>query len=147
MVDRQHIARILRLNGVTVDTPYAEIRSVLQKSCLSETDIALFNETSATVESVPREKTKVPETVSKKNINSVLKTDTALKPEHVRALLGIDMHISSMCTQNMSVYKNQGVSFLQVFAIIVLSLLFGGGALLGFMWHLEIGMFHVASMR
>ena len=145
MVDRQHIERVLRLNGVTVDTSPEELQSVLKKAGLTDEDISNFTKNKAPL---PQAQDRKPvEELPKKNISSVLKTDSALKPEHVRALLGIDMHISSMYTQNVSVYKNQGVSFLQIFTIIVLSLVFGGGALIGFMWHLEIGMFHVASMR
>lgn len=133
MIDRRHIEKILRINGLPATAEDEEIRSVLISARWEESDI----ETALTV---LRENLNTgAEHVD--TLHNVFNSDTRLSPESIQSLLGIEVEMNS---RQLASFKDskQSVSFWQIFSIIIYATILAFSSILMVMYIQNFGFFH-----
>ncbi len=133
MLNKHHIEKILKLNGVEPSSPDGDIKSVLLRARWKEDDIE-------TALVVLRENK---ETMERKidTLHRVFHSDDHLEPEMVSSLLGVDI------TENLRNHKiryeqSQANMAHATIGIITVSLVICCSLLLLSMWMWKIGPFH-----
>lgn len=138
MLERSQVEQFLKLNGVPVTAPDEAIKSVLLQARWGEKDV----ETALLIlrENINSHQTHVD------SLRKVFQTDTALKPENITALLGIDVFVSKDSIEKRGQKRNRSMTLLQGIQMIFLSLVLSGSFIFGAMWYMQIGIFHI-TMR
>jgi hypothetical protein len=131
MMNRSQIEAILKINGVSPTSPEEQIRSVLMSARYNkdEVDTALM---------VLRENTSTKK-IRVDGLHKVFRSDEALAPNEISALLGIDVDpdvLSEVETRTQDTTTIQNV-LVTIFAILVA---IGGLAI--YMYLNRIGIFH-----
>ena len=133
MINREHIEKILSINGLGTTSPDEEIRSVLISAKWHQEDV----ETALTV---LRENSSTGAS-HVDTLHNVFLSDNRLSPEAIQALLGIELEISSSDLKNMSVGR-QSISFWQVMSIVMYATILAFGSILVVMYIQNFGIFH-----
>ncbi|MCA9361230.1 hypothetical protein KC845_01590 [Candidatus Kaiserbacteria bacterium] len=137
MLDRTHVEKMLRLNGVSPTAPDEEIKSVLISASWHLDDVK-------TAIMVLRENTESKES-RVDTFNKVFRKDEHLKPEMVSSLLGIEMNIDPESVETRR--KNKGVlNIYEVVRLVVFSVVLSMLAILFAMWYFQVGFFHFTSV-
>ncbi len=134
MLKREHIERLLALNGVTPTASDEEIKSLLLGARWTKDDVE-----AAVI--VLRENT----TTHEKHVDSlhkVFQSDDRLRPDVVASLLGVHMDVSAADISRVRKRKRGSVSLQQSVSIALLAIVLATGFVLFSMWHLEVGIFH-----
>lgn len=135
MIQREHIEKFLKLNGVDMSSPDEEIKSVLLSARWHKEDVE-------TALLVLRENTKSHET-HVESLHRVFRSDERLKPETISALLGIDVDIpDDDVNPNSFVRRYHIMSPSQIMQIGLVSLSVSVIFVMASMWYLEMGIFH-----
>ena len=135
MIDRNHIERILRINGITPSQPDDIIRSVLLSARYNneEVDTALM----VLRENVATKKIRV------EGLHKVFRTDESLQPDEISELLGIDVDISRYSPEVVESRQSNLSTFIIIWiASVVIAVV---GVLL-FMHMNSIGPFHPGAL-
>lgn len=133
MIDRTHIEKILKINGLAPTAADEEIRSVLVSAKWHKDDV----ETALTV---LRENVKTHQTRTD-TLHNVFLTDEKLSPEAIESLLGIEVEISSA---DLKTLKNsrRHINTWQILTIAGYALGFALVSLAALMYWMQIGIFH-----
>lgn len=134
MLQKKDIETILKINGVSVVAPDEEIRSVLLSARYNneEVDTAIM---------VLRENIKTHQT-RVDGLHKIFRSDEALKPAEISALLGIDVQIDEI---NIRKERERETSFLQSSIVAVVATFFALMGVIIAMYVYEVGIFHPAS--
>ena len=135
MLERAHIEKLLKLNGVSVTAPDEEIKSVLVSARWHKNDVE-------TALLVLRENTKSHET-HVDSMHKIFRSDEHLKPETISALLGVDVTVSGDDVELHRRYAKSMVSAQQMMQIGIVSLVLSLIFVFASMWYLEMGVFHI----
>ncbi len=138
MFDRDHITKILKINGIELDAPDEEIKSILVSANWHHDDVE-------TALMVLRENTVSHET-HVDTLHKIFRSDERLKPETISSLLGIDMDISSKDIELKRKLAKGRFTMGLVVQIFLVSLFFAVVIMLSSMWLLEFGIFHQTVM-
>jgi len=138
MLERDHIEKLLKLNGVAVTAPDEEIKSVLLSARWHKNDVE-------TALLVLRENTKSHET-HVDSLHRIFSSDEHLQPETISALLGVDVTISNADLDERKRYSRNAISPQQMMQIGIMSLILSLIFVFASMWYLEMGVFHI-TMR
>jgi hypothetical protein len=134
MFQRDHVEKLLRLNGVASTSSDEEIKSILISAQWHKDDVE-----AAVL--VLREN-KVDHQTHVDSIHKVFRSDERLRPETISSLLGIDMEITSNDI-SLSRKRNSGaMTPIQVMQIVIISLVLSLIFVFTAMWYLRMGMFH-----
>jgi len=133
MIDREHIEKILKINGLSPTSADEEIRSVLISAKWHKEDV----ETALTVlrENINTHESRVD------TLHNVFLTDRRLSPEAIESLLGIDVEIDSQELESLRESRRH-ISFWQVLSIIGYATLLAFGSILVIMYVQNFGVFH-----
>lgn len=133
MIDRKHIERILKLNGLTPTAADEEIRSVLISARWNKEDV----ETAITVlrENTTTHKSRVD------TLHDVFLTDNRLSPEAIHSLLGIDIQVDSSELETLRSSRRNLYRW-QIVSIFIIAVLIAATAILGMMYAQGFGVFH-----
>lgn len=133
MIDRNHIERILRLNGLNPTAPDEEIRSVLISAKWHKDDV----ETALTVlrENMNTHKSHV------ETLHNVFLTDKRLSPEAIQSLLGINVEMNSAQLESMRESRRH-MSLWQAFSIMFYATILALTFILVIMYVQHFGVFH-----
>ncbi len=135
MLERAHIEKLLKMNGVEPTAPDEEIKSVLVSARWHKNDVE-------TALLVLRENTKNHET-HVDSLHKVFRSDDYLKPETISALLGIDVDISKDALTGGKKRGRPSISAGQMMQIGLVSLSVSLIFVLASMWYLQMGIFHI----
>ena len=138
MLEREHIEKLLKLNGVSVTAPDEEIKSVLLSARWHKNDVE-------TALLVLREN-KISHETHVDSLHKIFSTDEHLQPETISALLGVDVSISNEDLDLRKRYSKNAIAPQQMMQIGVVSLVLSLIFVFASMWYLEMGVFHV-TMR
>ena len=138
MFDRDHITKILKINGIELDAPDEEIKSILVSANWHHDDVE-------TALMVLRENTVSHET-HVDTLHKIFRSDERLKPETISSLLGIDMDISSKDIELKRKLAKGRFTMGLVVQIFLVSLFFAVVIMLSSMWLIEFGIFHQTVM-
>lgn len=132
MIDRRHIEQILKLNGLTPDSPDEEIKSLLISARWHEDDV----ETALVVlrEDV-KDKTQHIDT-----LHRVFRSDQGLNPDTLNAILGIDVEVQSVTSEHRKSLERSYKR--QLLSIAIISVVFSAAFLVALMWFAKVGFFH-----
>ena len=132
MIDRNHIEKILEINGMSVAEPDDTIRSVLLSARYDkdEIDTALM---------VLREDA-VTKQIRVEGLHKVFRSDEALRPQEISALLGVDVDASRFNPVNSELTPKVGAA--TFFGIWIFSVLLAVCGILLYMHMNSIGFFH-----
>lgn len=134
MFQRDHIERLLKLNGVSTTDSDEEIKSVLISAQWHKDDVeAAFL---VLRENVNDHKTHVD------SLHKIFRSDERLRPETISSLLGIDMDITSKDIERRHKIDNGTMTASQVMQISLVSLGLSLIFVFAAMWYLQIGLFH-----
>ena len=136
MIDRQHIERILRMNGLTETAADEEIKALLLSAKWKQDDV----ETALTV---LRENKETHEERVETSHN-IFRSDTRLQPESIQSLLGIDVGITSDEIENIRSAR-QHISIAQAATILFFAMMFALVCMFAFMWYHQMGIFFSIS--
>ena len=134
MFKKEHIEKMLRLNGVSLDDPDDVIKSVLISAQWHEDDVE-----AAVL--VLRENKDSHET-HVDSLHKVFRSDERLRPETISSLLGIEMDLSSKDIEVRRKRVHQPLMPSQVLVMAVISLVLSLIFVFAAMWYLETGLFH-----
>lgn len=134
MLSREHITKLLSLNGISPDAPDEEIKSLLLSAHWHEDDIE-------TAVMVLRENKDTHETRVDTSRN-VFSNEDRLNPETVSALLGVNMELSSEDIKQQVRYKQGAWPLSLVVTMLLVALMFAVGVVGFSMWYLRVGAFH-----
>lgn len=134
MFKKEHIEKMLRLNGVSLDDPDDVIKSVLISAQWHEDDVE-----AAVL--VLRENKDSHET-HVDSLHKVFRSDERLRPETISSLLGIEMDLSSKDIEVRRKRLHQALMPSQVLVMAVISLVLSLIFVFAAMWYLETGLFH-----
>lgn len=133
MIDRKHVEKILKVNGLTPTAEDEEIRSILISAKWNKDDV----ETALTVlrENINTHDSRVD------TLHNVFLTDRRLTPEAIQSLLGIDIEVNAneLATLRES---RQRVSVWQVSSIVMAATMLAIGSVVAVMYFQHIGIFH-----
>lgn len=134
MIDRDHLERILKLNGLAPTAADEEIKSVLLSARYKEhevdTAIMVLRENKLT------NKTKVD------GLHKVFRSDSTLNAAEISALLGIDVELTDRVEP---VKRRSEPTAGQHAFLLTLSLLLAFTMLFGYMYFKKVGLFHHTS--
>lgn len=132
MIDRNHIEKILEINGMTRAEPDDKIRSVLLSARYDkdEIDTALM---------VLREDSETNK-IRVEGLHKVFRTDQALRPNEISALLGVEVDASRF--DGASSELKPRVSMGMFFGVWLFSVLLAVSSILLYMHMNSIGLFH-----
>ena len=139
MFERRHIEELLRVNGVPLSSPDEEIKSVLISARWHEKDVE-------TAMLVLRENTASHES-HVDTLQKMFRSDSALSSETISALLGVDVNVETGSIDTRSQNKNRSLTFVQGIQIAVLSAVLSSTCVLGAMWHIHAGLFHISMLH
>lgn len=134
MIEREQVAKILRLNGIDVGAPDDEIKSILLSAKWHEDDV----ETALTVLRQNSEN----KAESVQTLHKIFRSDERLKPETISALLGVDISVSP---QEVALHRKRAQGQLTgglIINILLVSLVLSSIFIFGSMWFLKVGIFH-----
>ena len=133
MIDRKHIEKILKVNGLTPTAEDEEIRSILISAKWNKDDV----ETALTVlrENINTHDSRVD------TLHNVFLTDRRLSPEAIQSLLGIDIEVSSNELASLRESRKR-VSIWQIASVISCAVILAVGFVVMFMYTKHIGIFH-----
>ena len=133
-MQKTDIEKILRINGVSTAAPDEEIRSVLLSARYKndEVDTAIM---------VLRENTKTHQT-RVDGLHKVFRSDEALNPSEISALLGINVEVDDVIVQRR---RNREMSFIQIVFVSVFATALALAGIMFAMYINEVGPFHRAS--
>jgi len=134
MFKKEHIEKMLRLNGVSLDDPDDVIKSVLISAQWHEDDVE-----AAVL--VLRENKDSHET-HVDSLHKVFRSDERLRPETISSLLGIEMDLSSKDIEVRRKRARRALMPSQVLVMAVISLMLSLIFVFAAMWYLETGLFH-----
>ncbi len=134
MFKKEHIEKMLRLNGVSLDDPDDVIKSVLISAQWHEDDVE-----AAVL--VLRENKDSHET-HVDSLHKVFRSDERLRPETISSLLGIEMDLSSKDIEVRRKRARPALMPSQVLVMTVISLVLSLIFVFAVMWYLETGLFH-----
>lgn len=134
MFKKEHIEKMLRLNGVSLDDPDDVIKSVLISAQWHEDDVE-----AAVL--VLRENKDSHET-HVDSLHKVFRSDERLRPETISSLLGIEMDLSSKDIEVRRKRARPALMPSQVLVMAVISLVLSLIFVFAVMWYLETGLFH-----
>ena len=131
MIERNHIEKILKINGMSPSEPDDVIRSVLLSARYNddEIDTALM---------VLREDTKTKQ-VRVEGLHKVFRTDNALKPQEISDLLGIDVNLEHYLPP---IVQSRTFVTPTLISVWILSLLLAVVGVLLYMHFNKVGIFH-----
>ena len=134
MFERQQIEKLLTIHGTNPTAPDEEIRAVLISAQWNHNDIdaAIY---------VLRENPNMHNT-HRDALHKVYRTDERLQPETIKALLGIDLEITSEELLLNRIRARGKVSVGQFLNIAFVSILLAVVFITFIMWVLKVGMFH-----
>ena len=137
MINRKQVESILKINGVTPASPDEHIRSVLLSARYSDDEVE-------TAIMVLRQNDKTNET-RVHGLHKVFRTDEALKPDEVSALLGVNIEVSDRIeAKSIEKTKNRGtLDRFQFISVWILSVVLASIALLFYMYMIKVGPFHI----
>jgi hypothetical protein len=137
MLERSQLEQFLKINGVPVSARDEEIKSVLLQARWGEKDV----ETALLIlrENIHSHETHVD------SLQKVFQTDTALKPETITALLGIDMFVSKEQLDARGQKHTRSVTILEVLQIVFISVVLATLFIVGSMWYMQMGIFHITK--
>lgn len=138
MLERAHIEKLLKLNGVETTAPDEEIKSVLISARWHKDDVE-------TALLVLRENIKSHET-HVDSLHKIFRSDEHLQPETISALLGVDVALTGSDIAAHKKYSRNAISPRQMMQIGIVSLTLSLIFVFASMWYLEMGVFHV-TMR
>ena len=137
MINREQVAQILRLNGIDIEAPADEIKSILLSAKWHEDDV----ETALTVlREDPKDNT---EQIEK--IHKIFRSDERLNPETISALLGIDVELTAHDIALRRRHARGELTTGLILNILLVSLVLSTVFILGSMWFMEVGVFHQAT--
>lgn len=114
MIDRSHIEKILKLNGLGPESPDEEIKQLLISARWHENDV----ETALIIlRKNPHENTN-----KIGGVQDVLRTEAKIAPETLNAILGIDVEVSNVTEQHHAALER--AYYKQILTLIALSVLF-----------------------
>ena len=134
MFTKEHIAKLLSVNGLSIDAPDEEIKSLLLSAHWHQDDVE-------TAVMVLREN-KDTHTTHVDTLHNIFRSDDRLKPETVSALLGINMELSADDLEKHDRYKRGNLPFSTALVIFFVSFSLAVGILGLSMWYLGVGAFH-----
>ena len=134
MFKKEHIEKMLRLNGVSLDDPDDVIKSVLISAQWHEDDVE-----AAVL--VLRENKDSHETHTD-SLHKVFRSDERFRPETISSLLGIEMDLSSKDIEVRRKRARPALMPSQVLVMTVISLVLSLIFVFAVMWYLETGLFH-----
>lgn len=134
MFKKEHIEKMLRLNGVSLDDPDDVIKSVLISAQWHEDDVE-----AAVL--VLRENKDSHET-HVDSLHKVFRSDERLRPETISSLLGIEMDLSSKDIEVRRKRVHRALMPSQILVMVVISLVSSLIFVFAAMWYLETGLFH-----
>ena len=131
MISRDQIETLLKINGVSSSSPDEHIRSVLLSARYTkdEVDTAIM---------VLREDVKTKQT-RVDGLHKVFRTNEALAPAEVSALLGIDVAIADTIEQRQ---KARQLSTLQIMIVWLMSVAVAVSGIMFYMYMQKVGVFH-----
>lgn len=134
MFERTQIEKILESHGVTPTAPDEEIKAVLiaAKWNKEDVDTAIYVLRDSPEKQDPHVDA----------LHKLYRTDERLKPETVKALLGIDMEMTSDDIVVSDKRARGGITIKQMLHIAVVSALLGVILLIGAMLTMQVGIFH-----
>ena len=114
MIDRTHIEKILKLNGLGPESPDEEIKQLLISARWHENDV----ETALVIlRKNPHENThKIG------GVQDVLRTEAKIAPETLNALLGIDVEVNKVTEHHHAALER--VYYKQILTLVAFSILF-----------------------
>lgn len=134
MIERAHIAQILRLNGIDIEAPPEQIKSILLSAKWHEDDV----ETALTVlREDPNDQQRHVETIHK-----VFRSDQRLNPETISSLLGIDVELSSQDIALRRKHARGDLTSGIILHMLMMALVLSTLLIIGSMWLLKVGIFH-----
>jgi len=131
MIDRNHIEKILKINGMSPAEPDEMIRSVLLSARYDkdEIDTALM---------VLREDSET-KRIRVEGLHKVFRSNDSLQPKEISELLGIEVNVSHH--QPVAIEK-QRVTLVSVMFVWILSVSFAVVGVILFMHMNSVGIFH-----
>jgi hypothetical protein len=138
MLDRAHIEKLLKLNGVEPTAPDEEIKSVLVGARWHKNDVE-------TALMVLRENKDSHET-HVDTLHKVFSSDDQLKPQTISALLGIEVTVAKDSLEINRKKMTPTVTFGQMVQIFFVSASASLICILASMWYMQMGIFHI-TMR
>lgn len=133
MIDKTKIESILHANGVHPASDDEEIRSVLLSARYSKDEVN-------TAIMVLRENTQTHKT-RVDGLHKIFRGNESLSPEEISQLLGIEVDVDAL---HSTVERPQETGRWQMILVWLLSVAFGVGGVILFMYLGEIGPFHPA---
>jgi hypothetical protein len=134
MINREHVVTLLKINGISPDSPDEYIRSVLLSARYTKDEID-------TAIMVLRENTRTKQT-RVDGLHKIFRSEESLRPEEISELLGIEVDIDAEIVPQSKVRGFSNVQFIIVWVISVIVALAG----IVFYMHLyEVGLFHPSS--
>ncbi len=134
MIKREHIERLLALNGITPSASDDEIKSLLLSARWKQDDVE------AAVIVLRENKTTHEKHVD--SLHKVFQSDDRLRPDVVASLLGVHMDVGAADLRRAKKRKRGSVSLQQGASIALFAIVLATGFVLFSMWHLEVGIFH-----
>jgi hypothetical protein len=134
MIDRDHLERILKLNGIAPHDDDEQIKSILLSARYNEdevdTAIMVLREDRRT------KRTKVD------GLHKVFRTDELLNSQEISALLGVDVNLehrvrAGRSAREISLYSHVGLT--------ILAIILAFTALVVYMYMTDTGIFHTTS--
>lgn len=114
MIDRSHIEKILKLNGLGPESPDEEIKQLLISARWHENDV----ETALIIlRKNPNENT-----YKIGGVQDVLRTEAKIAPETLNAILGIDVEVNNVTEQHHAALER--TYYKQILTLIAFSVLF-----------------------
>lgn len=131
MIDRNHIEKILKINGMSPAEPDDTIRSVLLSARYDkdEIDTALM---------VLREDSET-KRIRVEGLHKVFRTDDALQPREISDLLGIEVNLNSYHPEPI---EKQRITLATVMLVWIMSVGFAVIGIFLFMHMNSVGIFH-----
>ncbi len=137
MLKREQIELILRTNGVDPSSPTEEIRSVLMSARYNQDEID-------TAIMVLREDSSN-NTSRVDALHKVFRTDQALKPAEISALLGIEVNVNDLKQQRVA--EAQRGELIHVVVVLILALTLAALCIYAAMYVYQVGAFHPDAYR
>ncbi|MCA9360387.1 hypothetical protein H6785_03470 [Candidatus Nomurabacteria bacterium] len=130
-MNREHIEKLLRINGVSPTSPDEIIRTVLLSARFKEEEV----DTAIMVlrEDVNTKEKRVD------GLHKVFRTDESLKPNEISKLLGIDVSIKDTVDVRAKARSN---SIFERILVAVMSILLAFSATMVYMYFSQVGPFH-----
>jgi len=131
MIDRNHIEKILKINGMSPAEPDEMIRSVLLSARYDkdEIDTALM---------VLREDSET-KRIRVEGLHKVFRTNDSLQPREISELLGIEVNLNNYHTESI---EKQRITLASVMVVWILSVGFAVVGIFLFMHMNSVGIFH-----